>query len=179
MKKILAMGLLLAMLLALAGCGAQGFLPGGINTPAEKSEDPDDGHTVIRELQDGATTYYCWDDGTATTEEAYNPSSPLTWTHPWNQNFYNIYSGHSDNGNVVYSEKSCTWCGNHKVYYLSYVRDPYDYTQISEYLCESCHVELVDGYYRCDSCGYYYAKYYTITDGEYHFCEYCWLGGQG
>ena len=153
--------------------------------PTEEStvpptEDPYQGHSLEGIVTDPsmAVTYYCWDDGTATTEEAYNPSTPLTWTHPWNQNFFNIYSGHSDNGNVVYSEKACTWCNSHKVFYLSYVRDPYDFTQITEYLCESCHVDLVNDYYKCDACGYYCVKYYAITDGEHHYCEYCWLGGQ-
>ena len=146
-------------------------------TTVPTTKDPYQGHALDGIVTDPTmgVTYYCWDDGTANTEEAYNAATPLTWTHPWNQNFYNIYSGHSDNGNVVYSEKACTWCNGHKVYYLSYVRDPFDYTKITEYLCESCHVDLTNDYYKCDFCGYYYAKYYTIIEGDYHYCEYCWL----
>ena len=153
--------------------------------PTEEStepptEDPYKGHTLEGIVTDPAmgVTYYCWDDGTATTEEAYNPATPLTWTHPWKQNFFNIYNGHSDNGNVVYSEKTCSWCGNHKVYYLSYIRDPYDLSKVSEYLCESCHTDLVNDYYVCKDCGCYCYKYYAYSDGNGHYCEQCWWQGQ-
>lgn len=253
MKRALAAGLLLCLLISLVGCSM--LSPGGDNSPVENLT-PEDDHTVIRILEDGSTTYYCWEDGIVTTKESYKadsalfwenntqegayvvknsmgtvfmsyyvqPTQPteettptttedpyqghtlvgivtdpqmgntyycwddstattedayyasgLTWTQPWNQNFFNIYNGHSDNGNVVYSEKACTWCGQHKVYYLSYVRDAYDYSKETEYLCESCHVDLVDNYKRCASCGCYYSNYWVIDGGNgYFYCEPCW-----
>lgn len=140
------------------------------------TEDPYQGHTLegIVTDPDMGATYYCWDDGTVTTEEAYSATG-LTWTHPWGGNFFNIYNGHSDNGNVIYSEKACTWCGDHKVFYLSYVRDPYDYTNLTEYLCESCHVDLVADYHKCYTCGCYYTNYWIIEGGDgNYYCELCW-----
>lgn len=145
-------------------------------TPVPTTEDPYKGHTLEGVVTDPAmaVTYYCWDDGTVTTEEAYSASS-MTWTHPWNQNFFNIYNGHSDNGNVIYSEKACTWCGNHKVYYLSYIRDAYDFSKQTEFLCESCHVDLVSNYHMCYSCSCYYSNYWIIQTPEGgYYCEYCW-----
>ncbi len=135
--------------------------------------DPYQGHTLegIVIDSDMKITYYCWDDGTVTTEEAYGPSN-LTWTHPWGQKFFNIYNGISDNGNVIYSEKTCTWCDAHKVFYLTYVRDSYDNSKITEYLCHSCHVDLVSRYEKCSSCGYY--TYYGYKVDNKVYCEYCY-----
>lgn len=147
-------------------------------TTVPTTEDPYQGHALVGIVTDPSMgmTYYCWDDGTATTEEAYSASN-LTWTHPWNKNFFNIYNGHSDNGNVVYSEKACTWCDAHKVYYLTYVRDAYDYTQQTEYLCESCHLDLVANYKRCAKCGNYYSNYWAVLAGDgYYYCEPCYYG---
>lgn len=134
--------------------------------------DPYQGHKLEGMVIDSdmKITYYCWDDGTVTTEEAYSVSN-MTWTHPWGQKFFNIYNGSSDNGNVLYSEKACTWCGSHKVFYLSYLRDSYDDSKRTEFLCNSCHVDLVSDYKKCSGCGYYTYSTYDYEGRPY--CRYC------
>ena len=61
---------------------------------------------------------------------------------------------------------------------LKYIRDPYDLSKVSEYLCESCHTDLVNDYYVCKDCGCYCYKYYAYSDGNGHYCEQCWWQGQ-
>ena len=135
--------------------------------------DPNQGHTLVGIVTDTNTghTYYCWDNGTATMSEEYSASG-LTWTHPWNEKFYNIYNGSSDNGNVIYSEKTCSWCGNHKTYYLSYLRNP-DLSEERLYLCESCHINLQSYCIKCPICGYYYDKDYAVYVNGSWYCRKC------
>lgn len=144
------------------------------------TEDPYKGHTLEGIVTDPimGNTYFCWDDGTATMTEEYS-NSGLTWTHPWKESFFNIYNGISDNGNVVYSEKSCTWCGDHKVFYKTYVRDIYDYSKETEYLCESCHIDLTSSHIKCSNCSYYYYKTYAIYLNGSYICEKCYWDGSG
>ena len=143
--------------------------------PETTTEDPYHGHSLEGIVTDPSMgiTYYCWDDGTATTVEEYS-NSGMTWTHPWGENFFNIYNGISDNGNVLYSEKTCTWCGNHKTFYKSYVRDTYDYSKNTEFLCESCHVDLTTDYKKCANCSCYYYKSYSVYHNDRYYCEKCY-----
>lgn len=144
-------------------------------TEAATEYDPHQGHALEGIVTDttSGNTYYCWDDGTATMSEQYGVSG-LTWTHPWGQKFFNIYNGISQNGNVVYSEKTCSWCGNHKTYYNSFLRNYYDLSEESLYLCESCHIDLQQHYAKCNKCGYYYYRDYAYyVDGAY-YCAKCY-----
>ena len=143
--------------------------------PTETEPDPNQGHKLEGIVTDSTngTTYYCWDDGTATTTDTYELSG-LTWTHPWGEKFFNIYYGISNNGNVLYSEKTCSWCGNHKTYYLSYLRNYYDLSQEALYLCESCHIDLKQHYVKCAKCGYYYYRDYAYYVNGTYYCEKCY-----
>lgn len=142
--------------------------------PTETVPDPKQGHTVSGIVTDPATgkTYYCWDDGKVSFSEEYEQTG-LTWTHPWGQKFFNIYNGDSNNGNVVYSEKACSWCGDHKTFYYSLIRDCYDLSEEGVYLCTSCHIDLTSHYVKCARCGYYYYKDYALYSGGYYYCEKC------
>ena len=149
--------------------------PAETETETETETDPYHGHTLVGIVTDtdSGNTYYCWDDGNATMTEEYKVSG-LTWTHPWNEKFFNIYNGISDNGNVVYSEKTCSWCGNHKVYYLSYTRNYHTLSREPLYLCESCHIDLQTHYVICSKCGYYYYKDFAYYAGGKYYCEKCY-----
>ena len=146
-------------------------------TTAETTSDPRKGHAVAGIVTDPSTgnTYYCWDDGTASMSDAYVPTG-LTWTHPWGQRFFNIYNGSSDNGNVVYSEKACSWCGSHKTYYYSLIRSSYDYSESGVYLCESCHIDLTSYEVKCSKCTYYYPKDMACCSNGKWYCEKCYYG---
>lgn len=113
-------------------------------------------------------TYYCWDDGSATTTKEWNPGF-YTWTKPWNGEFYNIYNGSSATGRVLYSERSCDWCDKHLVYYYTFIRC--GDTLEGNYLCESCHDELRAFYNRCSVCDYYYVQY--NEENHTDMCDYC------
>lgn len=143
--------------------------------PSETIPDPKQGHELSGIVTDPSTgkAYYCWDDGNASMSEEYAVTG-LTWTHPWGQRFFNIYNGDSSNGNVIYSEKACSWCGNHKTFYYSLIRSSYDYSEEGVYLCESCHIDLTSYHVKCCKCGYYYYKDYAVLSNGYYYCEKCY-----
>lgn len=145
----------------------------------DENSDPNPASNQDQKLVDTVTnaakgeTYYCWDDGVATQTTSYS-ASDLTWTRPWGQSDIIIYNGSSKNGNVVYSEKACTQCSKHYVYYLSCVRSEKDNTEHYEYLCKGCHDALTEKCVKCSDCGCYYDKNHALILDNSWLCAVCY-----